>query len=234
MKIRKHRGSAAESLDTMREIQPTIAAIAEYLNRNNETPFSTEELKTIAVRPYGGSNQERTFVVTINGNPVAFTDSLTEEMVMSEQWIRYNGVGFPVPLGSDVEVKLYPINGDVRTKLGKLVSYESYSVIDHETDDKSGFYWKLYNGVTYFNFNYNEIEYYKIIKSSVPEKTVDELAVCKDLLLVLFHGSSKDFKYRGITYLRRYQDLRNSEICNLLGLQVEDIEFILNNPNDIQ
>lgn len=153
---------------------------------------------------------------------------------MSNSWIKYNGVGFPVPLGSDVEIKLHPDHGELQTKIAKLVSYESYTVIDKETDDKSGFYWKLYDRVGYFNFNHNEIEYYRIIKSSIPDSPIDVLSVSKDLILVLFHGSSKDFKFRGVTYLRKEHDLRNSEICNLLGLTNEDLEFILSNPDDIQ
>lgn len=64
------------------------------------------------------------------------------------------------------------------------------------------------------------------------EQKFDELLVCKDLLWELYHGSTYNFKYRGITYIRKQHDLRNSEICELLGISNDDIELILNNNNN--
>lgn len=153
---------------------------------------------------------------------------------MTNGWIKYSGMGFPVSLGSDVEVQLHPREGEVQVETGRLVCYESYTIRDYPTEHPSGFYWKVYNGKEYFNFNCNQIDCYRVIKSSEPELAFNELSVCKDLIYTLFHGSSKDFKFRGVSYLRREHDLRNSEICNLLGLKSEDIDFILNNPDDLQ
>ena len=153
---------------------------------------------------------------------------------MADEWIKYHGTGFPVPLGSEIELKLHLWEEKAQVVLGTLVCYESYTVKDYPTEYPSGFYWKVYVGNEYFNFNCSQIDCYRIIKSSMPELTFNELSVCKDLIWTLFHGSSKDFKFRGVSYLRREHDLRNSEICNLLGLKSEDIDFILNNPDDIQ
>lgn len=78
MKIRKHRGSLADSIETMQEIEPTIEAIAAYLNKDNTVPYSDQELKTLQLYPYGGKDDklgwDKTYIVLIVGNAVAFTD----------------------------------------------------------------------------------------------------------------------------------------------------------------
>lgn len=64
------------------------------------------------------------------------------------------------------------------------------------------------------------------------EKALDESAICRDLVWFLFHGPTRNYKFRSVTYLRQHHDLRNSEICNILGIQPVDLEFILNNSED--
>ncbi len=149
---------------------------------------------------------------------------------MRDSWIKYSGMGFPVSMGSMVEIKCHPDDaGGVLIKSGKLVSYESYEINSHTTAYSGGFYWKLDDQDDYFNFNCSEIDCYRIIKSSIPESPFPELTVCKDLIWTMFHGGSTDAKYRGISHLRRECNLRNSEICDLTGLKSEDIDFILDN-----
>lgn len=88
---------------------------------------------------------------------------------MNDNWIKYNGTGYPVPLGSEIEVQCFAKDdeAEVRTQKGKLVCYESYECNGHESNDKAGFYWKLYDGKDYFNFNISDIEQYRMIESSI-------------------------------------------------------------------
>ena len=68
MKYRDHRGSYRASMDTTREIAPSLEALAVIL----KVPVSA-----IKVEPYGGIDRRNgwnTHVVTVDGHPVGFTD----------------------------------------------------------------------------------------------------------------------------------------------------------------
>ena len=67
MKYRHHRGGLAESMETVREIEPTIAALEALLRATDVT-----------VEKYGYGIDERigwdTHLVCVNGIPAGFTD----------------------------------------------------------------------------------------------------------------------------------------------------------------
>jgi hypothetical protein len=68
MKYRDHRGGLAESMETVREIEPTIDALAVIL----KVPSSA-----ITVEKYGGYDERigwDTYLVCVEGQPVGFTD----------------------------------------------------------------------------------------------------------------------------------------------------------------
>lgn len=68
MKIRAHREMLEDSMKTMKEIEPTIEAIAQYFNAEPES---------ITVEKYGTFDYRigwDTYIVCVNGRAVGFTD----------------------------------------------------------------------------------------------------------------------------------------------------------------
>ena len=76
MKLRQHRGGLAASMMTVVEIQPTIEAIADEINKAFGA-FITVQADQIHVRPYGYDERIGwdVHIVTIDGHGVyGFTD----------------------------------------------------------------------------------------------------------------------------------------------------------------
>lgn len=73
MNYRDHRGGLAESMETVREIEPTIDALALVL----KVPPSA-----ITVNPYGYDKRIEwdTYVVCIDGHAVGFCDAFVEPL----------------------------------------------------------------------------------------------------------------------------------------------------------
>lgn len=69
---RRHRGFLSEAMKTVKEIEPTIAAVREFFN---------EPDGAIKVEPYGFDSRIgwNTHIVTVNGNAVGFTDGPVKE-----------------------------------------------------------------------------------------------------------------------------------------------------------
>lgn len=68
MKYREHRGGLADSMKTVREIQPSLDALAVIL----KVPPSS-----ITVEKYGGYDKRigwDTHIVCVEGRPIGFTD----------------------------------------------------------------------------------------------------------------------------------------------------------------
>lgn len=81
IKIRSHRGTLSESMKTVEGIEPTLAAVREYLSLHEYG------LGEIRVNPVGHDTRNGwdTHVVTMDGCAVAFTDGPL--MDMSEDWL---------------------------------------------------------------------------------------------------------------------------------------------------
>jgi PHP family Zn ribbon phosphoesterase len=77
MKIRPHRELLLDSMDEVEEISPTIRAISLYLTKKYREKVSEN---SISIRHYCYDDriQWDTFIVTMNGCAVAFTNSNTE------------------------------------------------------------------------------------------------------------------------------------------------------------
>lgn len=82
MKIRQHRGGLAESMETLAEIEPTVAAVRQYLKERRAGGFVTS--LPIKVVPYGKGPDTRigwdqTYIVLVNDLPYGFTDGPLQE-----------------------------------------------------------------------------------------------------------------------------------------------------------
>lgn len=77
MRIRVHKGGFDESWKTLTEIEPTKEAIAQYLRDQWGGLGYGVYPENITVEPYGFDPriQVNTFIVLLDGNAVAFTDS---------------------------------------------------------------------------------------------------------------------------------------------------------------
>lgn len=77
MKIREHRGGLRESMETVKECAPTIAAVTELVVKSTG---GTAIPSDVAVRLYDKRPDERigwdqTYIVMVNGYPWGFCDS---------------------------------------------------------------------------------------------------------------------------------------------------------------
>lgn len=71
MKIRLQRGTLGESMETMEHIQPSVEAVKEYLMRNGHTHGVISVTNTGRLDERNGW---QTYIVSLNGCAVAFTD----------------------------------------------------------------------------------------------------------------------------------------------------------------
>lgn len=80
MKIRQHRGSLSDSMETAEDIAPTIEAIKAYFIKNSDPIFYSLYQGDIEVKPYGFDERINwnTHIITVNGNAVGFTDRAIE------------------------------------------------------------------------------------------------------------------------------------------------------------
>ena len=81
MKIREHRGSLAESMETVCEIEPTLEAVVDHMHADKGWPglYAKVTPETVRVEKYGSGTDPRigwnTHIVTIEGYGVyGFTD----------------------------------------------------------------------------------------------------------------------------------------------------------------
>lgn len=83
IKIRRHRGSLSDAMETMKEIPATMEAVRVYLNTDNTLPFSDIELNAIQITPYGGPDDrigwKATYMLRVGGHVVGFTDGPIKE-----------------------------------------------------------------------------------------------------------------------------------------------------------
>lgn len=81
MRFRWHRGSLADSMETVEELSPFLPPLLAILVRS--CPEATPD--NVVVEPYFGRDErcdwDRTYIVKVNGGPVGFTDGplLAEE-----------------------------------------------------------------------------------------------------------------------------------------------------------
>ena len=76
MKIRLHRGSLADSMDTVRDIEPTVPAVVAYLREAWGELGGDIEPQDVKVEPYcyDARTGWYTHIVTRKGGAVGFTD----------------------------------------------------------------------------------------------------------------------------------------------------------------
>lgn len=80
MKIRLHRGTFADSIETMEEIEPTFEAIRGYFTKRRllgYQPNDTVQLALYSSEPVRGWKAE--YAVLVNGSIVGFTDESVSE-----------------------------------------------------------------------------------------------------------------------------------------------------------
>lgn len=79
MKIRQHRAFLEDSIKTVTEIEPTISAIRAYFKQ--ESPFPDMYNGKIEIKPYDFDERINwdTYIITIDGNAIGFTNQLVEE-----------------------------------------------------------------------------------------------------------------------------------------------------------
>lgn len=81
MKFRMHRGGFAESMMTACEIEPTMIGLAQMLRQ--QIMYDLREPVSIQVKEYDASPDmrngwEKTCIVLLHGDPIAFTDGIPE------------------------------------------------------------------------------------------------------------------------------------------------------------
>ena len=78
MKIRNHRELLSESMQTVREIEPTIDAVRKFFK--DGSMFDKLYDGVIKVEPYGFDDRIKwnTYIVTVDGKAIGFTDSPVE------------------------------------------------------------------------------------------------------------------------------------------------------------
>jgi hypothetical protein len=85
VKVREHRGGYKESMSTVAEIEPTMAAIKAHIKQSLPT-LNDVRFKWIRIEPYGPNPDQRngwdTHIVTITGYGVwGFTDGMPEGVI---------------------------------------------------------------------------------------------------------------------------------------------------------
>lgn len=82
MKIRRQRGSLAESMETLAEIEPTLACVRQYLKAGKVFGYvSSSPVKVVLYtdRPDSRIGWDKTYIVLVDDLPYAFTDGPLQE-----------------------------------------------------------------------------------------------------------------------------------------------------------